>query len=170
MPDLLFVHGAGGFVDDGPLADALARALGRTAVMPEFSSADMSFEAWATPLRAVLTETGSDTVVVAHSFGASILVRVLAEPDSGAIASATVLAMPDWGASGWDVPEYAVTAEPADVALALHHCRDDDVVPVDHLSLNSVVLPSATLHEHPSGGHQFEGCVEAIAALIRPGT
>ncbi|MGU3436614.1 alpha/beta hydrolase [Actinomycetes bacterium M1A6_2h] len=167
MSDLLFIHGAGGFVDDGPLADALARELGRTAVMPEFSDADMSFEAWATPLRAILSETGADTVVVAHSFGASILVRVLAEPDAGPLASATLLAMPDWSVAGWDVPDYAVTTEPVDTVLTLHHCRDDDVVPFDHVALNSAALPSATVHEHPSGGHQFEGCTSAIAAVLR---
>lgn len=40
--------------------------------------------------------------------------------------------------------------------ISLHHCRDDEVVPFEHLALNAARLPSATVVEHQRGGHQFE--------------
>ncbi|WP_202977815.1 hypothetical protein [Nocardioides daphniae] len=55
------------------------------------------------------------------------------------------------------------------MAVALHHCRDDEEVPFDHLALNAARMPSAYVVEHPRGGHQFVGLVETIAeAVARP--
>ncbi|MCG7632664.1 alpha/beta hydrolase [Gordonia McavH-238-E] len=165
---LFFVHGAGGYVDDGPLAEALSAALGATLVMPVFSDDDMSIEAWARPVRDHFAGLGADDLVVAHSFGATVLVHVLAEAAVPAPRPAVLLAMPNWGPDGWDVPQYAFTDTDADAPLsegvALHHCVDDDVVPVEHLDLNTALLPSATVHRHPTGGHQFDGLAELIAA------
>ncbi|WP_194846540.1 hypothetical protein [Mumia zhuanghuii] len=50
------------------------------------------------------------------------------------------------------------------MAVSLDHCRDDEVVPFEHLALNAVRMPSARVVEHPAGGHQFVGLAEAIAA------
>ena len=103
---LFYVHGAGGYVEDGELARALAAAPGLTLVMPRFSDDDMSFDAWAAPVREHLGRLGPDDAVVGHSFGASILLRVLAEGE-WPVRRAALLAMPDWGPEGWDVPDYA---------------------------------------------------------------
>ncbi|MET0196556.1 MAG: alpha/beta hydrolase [Rhodococcus fascians] len=157
MTTLLFVHGAGGFLEDRSMADALAGASGVDVDMPEFSDEDMSFEAWARPLRARLESLDPSDILVAHSFGASVLLRVLAERQWGFHEPATLLAMPDWGVGGWDVPEYAFDGPEPTTSLALHHCRDDEVVPFEHLASNAALLPSARIVEHPSGGHQFHG-------------
>ncbi|OZD39210.1 alpha/beta hydrolase, partial [Rhodococcus sp. 06-1477-1B] len=45
--------------------------------------------------------------------------------------------------------------------------RDDEVVPVSHLAVNSAALPSATVIAYPSGGHQFVRVTETIVADIR---
>ncbi|MGW9265544.1 alpha/beta fold hydrolase [Gordonia terrae] len=161
---LFFVHGAGGYVDDGPLAEALSAALGATLVMPVFSDDDMSIEAWARPVREHLAGLGADDLVVAHSFGATVLVHVLAEAAVPAPRPAVLLAMPNWGPDGWDVPQYVFAGSRTLPRVALHHCVDDDVVPVEHLDLNTALLPSATVHRHPTGGHQFDGLAELIAA------
>lgn len=166
MAKLLFIHGAGGFVEDRVLADELGEALGSAVEMPEFSDEDMSFDGWAVPVRALLAESGIDDILVAHSFGASILVRVLAE-SSQSVTRATLLAMPDWTADGWDVPDYAFLGAEPPVALSFHHCRDDEVVPFDHLALNALQFPTARVREYPSGGHQFDSVVGEIASDIR---
>nr|WP_296771657.1 alpha/beta hydrolase [Rhodococcus sp. (in: high G+C Gram-positive bacteria)] len=166
MARLLFIHGAGGFAEDGVLAHRLGEALGSAVEMPEFSDEDMSFEGWAVPLRSLLAASGGKDILVAHSFGASILVRVLAE-NRHSVTRATLLAMPDWTADGWDVPDYAFLGAEPPVELTLHHCRDDEVVPFDHLALNASRFPAARVREYPSGGHQFDGVVREIASDIR---
>ncbi|MCC8927476.1 alpha/beta fold hydrolase [Rhodococcus sp. I2R] len=162
---LLFFHGAGGYEEDRSLAAGLGAELGARVDMPHFSDEDMSFEAWAAPMRSRLAELGPDDHVIAHSFGASILLRVLSEGGTTPTA-AVLLAMPDWSPDGWDVAEYAFHGPEPDAALTLHHCRDDAVVPFAHLALGSSRLPSALVREYPTGGHQFDGVIGAIAASI----
>lgn len=104
---ILFIHGAGGFTEDRAIADAMGSALGLAVDMPEFSDTNMSFEAWADPVRRLVGQLSSEDIVVAHSFGASILLRVLAEGIPFRPERAFLLAMPDWSPEGWDVEEYA---------------------------------------------------------------
>lgn len=166
MTPMLFLHGAGGFDEDRPLADALGAAVRAEVVYPRLSADDMAYEDWAAPIRTALDDLTAGDHVVAHSFGASILLRVLAETPRAVPQHAALLAMPDWSRNGWDVGDYAFTGPEPRQALTLHHCRDDDVVPVAHLALHASRLPSAVMHEHPTGGHQFEGRVAEIAGDI----
>lgn len=162
---LLFIHGAGGYSDDRPLAEALAAELGVRLEMPELPDDDMSVAAWARPVREALRHPGP-AHVVAHSFGATILVHVLS---SGVRPTpAALLAMPDWSPEGWDIDAYAL-APSSHLHLSLHHCRDDEVVPFSHLALNARRLPSAVVHEHDRGGHQFDGRILALAQDLRRG-
>lgn len=154
---LMFIHGAGGFVEDRAIVDRLDGPV----TMPEFSDDDMTFEAWAVPIREHLNELDAADLVVAHSFGASILLKVLGE-QKYTVSRAVLLAMPDWTPQGWDVAEYAFEGPEPATALALHHCLDDEVVPFDHLQLHARRLPSATFTEHPTGGHQFEMGAEVV--------
>ena len=168
MIRLLFIHGAGGFTDDRPIADGLGDALGLPVDMPEFSSDDMSLQAWADPLRARLSAMGADDLLVAHSFGASILLHVLAEPGYAGPKRAVLLAMPNWGPDGWAIEQYDFAGPPPrDVTMSLHHCADDEEVPIGHLDLNAAMLPGAQLHRHGTGGHQFVGQVGVVAADVR---
>ena len=163
---ILFIHGAGGFTEDRAIADAMGSALGLAVDMPEFSDTDMSFEAWADPVRRLVGQLSSEDIVVAHSFGASILLRVLAEGIPFRPERAFLLAMPDWSPEGWDVEEYAFFGPEPDTSVSLHQCRDDEVVPFEHLALSRRVLPSARFVEHQTGGHQFVGAISAIASDI----
>lgn len=160
-PTVLFVHGAGGFDEDGPLASGLVSHLGADLVMPKLSDTDMSFEGWAAPIRSVLAGLGPDDLVIGHSFGASILVGVLAER-GWAVQGAVLLAMPNWGPEGWDVKDYAFDGPAPPQSLTLHHCVDDAVVPFSHLALNSRALPDARAGAHAEGGHQFEHLTSAL--------
>ena len=161
---LFFIHGAGGYADDGPLAEALAAALDATLDMPRISDDDMSIEAWARPIRERLEGLDADDHVVAHSFGATALMYVFADADV-ASRSAVLLAMPNWGPDGWDIPQYVFPGT-GSLLPSFHHCVDDDVVPVEHLDLNAASLPSAPLHRHPVGGHQFDGLADVVAAEL----
>lgn len=164
---MLFIHGAGGFDADRRIADELAAALDVAVVMPEFSDADMSYDAWATPLRRHLLATGDDDLVVGHSFGASVLLQVLADHPEAAPAQVVLLAMPDWSENGWGVSDYAFHGPQPQMPITLHHCRDDEEVPFEHLALHAARLPSARVVAHDAGGHQFVGTTTAVATDIR---
>lgn len=161
---LRFIHGAGGYFDDRELAGGLGEAVGAAVDMPHIPEDDMSFEAWASPVRRMIAAMSSEDLLIAHSFGASVLLRVLAEEPRPVPASAVLLAMPDWGPRGGDIAEYAFDGPEPVQSISLHHCRDDDVVPIRHLALNAALLPSARVHEYPSGGHQFNGLAATIVA------
>lgn len=161
---LLFLHGAGGVDDDAPLAQALAWALGTDLAMPPLPESDMSFPTWAAPIREAIAQVTPTDVVIAHSFAGSILLKVVAETP---LDRATLLGVPDWGPAGWDVEEYRFHGPEPTTALSLHHCRDDAVVPFEHLARLSAQLPSAQVHTYDTGGHQFEGRLEEIAATTR---
>ena len=161
---LLFLHGAGGVDDDAPLAQALAWALRTDLAMPALPESDMSFPAWSAPIREAITQVSAADVVIAHSFAGSILLKVLADT---ALDRATLLGVPDWGPEGWDVEDYRFSGPEPATALSLHHCRDDAVVPFEHLARLSAHLPSARVHTYDTGGHQFNGHLEDIAAAAR---
>ena len=163
---LLFLHGAGGFETDRALADALGAALDCPAHLPHLPDDDMTVAAWAAAVRAELDRIADDDLVAAHSFGATILLHVLAENPPRPVR-ASLLATPDWSPAGWDVAQYAFTGPEPGAALTLHHCRDDPEVPFDHLARNRAVLPTATVREYPSGGHQFDGLAGRVAADLR---
>lgn len=166
---LLFVHGAGGQVEDRALADALGAAVAAEVDMPLLPDDDMSYEGWAVPVRQALARAGRGDLVVGHSFGASVLLRVLGEEGTVLPSRAVLLAMPDWTPDGWDVADYAFLAPEPAVPLSLHHCRDDEIVPHVHLELHARRLPSAATHLHGRGGHQFEGLSGVIARDLTDG-
>src|SRR5690606_21029495 len=114
------------------------------------------------PVRRHLAQLDSRDVVIGHSFGATILQWVLPE-QAWAPRRVLLLAMPDWSPAGWDVEQYVHRGHEPEMEVSLHHCRDDEVVPFDHLALNAARMPSARVIEHPSGGHQFDGLVETIS-------
>jgi len=167
---LLFVHGAGGFIEDQPLAQRLGAALGVPVELPRLPDDDMSVGAWTGPVRDIVSSLGAHDLVIAHSFGATILLHVLGDLAPVAPPRVALLAMPDWSPQGWDIADYDLPARETTAALTLHHCRDDEVVPFTHLALNAARLPTARVREHQVGGHQFEGLAGTIAAeLFGPG-
>ena len=159
---VLLIHGAGGFADDQAIADGLRTHLRAAVDMPRLPEDDMSVEAWAGVVRRRLAGLDADGVVVGHSFGATIAEWVLAE-QRWRPERALLLAAPDWSPEGWDVPAYVHRGPEPGLDISLHHCRDDEVVPFDHLALNAARMSSARVCEHRSGGHQFDGALEAVA-------
>lgn len=165
---LLFLHGAGGFEEDRVIADALVHDLGLASDLryPHLPDEDMSAEAWSAPLRGPVSRLAPSDVVVGHSFGGSLLLKALVEGLSCA-APVVLLSIPDWGPDGWDVADYVVPAGDPGVDLTVLHCRDDDVVPVEHHDRYATAFPAAHTQVLESGGHQFVGGVPRIAATVR---
>lgn len=158
--EILFVHGAGGWTDDQPLAAELRKVPGAEVSAPRFPDEDMSAAAWLRELDRQLRSLGPEPVIVGHSFGASMaLLHCAGTASKHRSRGLVLLAMPFWGSEGWQA-EYSLPTDaelPADLPLLLHHCRDDDVVPVEHVDRHASRLPHALIRLHERGGHQFQG-------------
>jgi predicted alpha/beta hydrolase family esterase len=166
---ILVLHGAGGYADDQAIATTLSATVGDEIRMPDLGERDMSHATWSATIAAHLAPDVD--IVVGHSFGGSSVLKLLTESRVHVhLHRLVLLAVPDWSPDGWDVAEYALPDD-ADrrldprLGIELHHCLDDEVVPVDHVDLLARRLPRATVVRHPQGGHRFVG--PALDAVIR---
>ena len=97
-------------------------------------------------------------VLVGHSFGASVLLKYLAEAaPRPAFAGVFLIATPFWGP---DFPEFALPADFADrlrdvSPLYLYHSRDDPEIPFEHLERYRRALPHAIVRALDGRGHEF---------------
>ena len=167
--EVLFLHGAGGWNDDQPIAEELRSRLRVPVTMPRFSNDEMTAAAWLAGIDEALDPLGPETVIVGHSFGASMaLLRLAAAPPETLPRGMVLLATPFWGSEGWQ-GGYALPAGftiPRGLPVFLHHCRDDDTVPFEHLDRYETLLPGAVIRRHESGGHQFEDRMNAVAGDV----
>jgi uncharacterized protein len=110
-------------------------------------------------------------ILVGHSFGASVLLKYLAETvRRPAFAGLFLIATPFWGP---DFPEFALPPDfgkrLADLSpITLYHSRDDAEVPFEHLERYRRALPHATVGVLDDRGHEFnQAQFPELAADIR---
>lgn len=179
MHHVLFIQGAGAgaYEEDARLADSLRQALGssyeiRYPRMP--NEDDAPYAQWVERIERELAEMRGPVVVVAHSVGASVLLKYLSAGAAKAgIAGAFFIANPFWGGEGWRYEGWEELASSPPLRLGeefpvfLYHCRDDEVVPFEHLALYARMLPRATVRALDSGGHQLNDDLSVVAADVR---
>src|SRR6185503_18525481 len=150
---ILVIHGAGkprrrrGKVYWEPLlGDALGR--GYRVLAPRMPRPEQpQYWTWARRIDALIGSTRKP-ILVGHSFGASVLLKYLAETvRRPALAGLFLVATPFWGA---DFPEFALPpdfgARLRDLSpVYLYHSRDDAEVPFEHLARLSRALPHAVV-------------------------
>ena len=175
---VLFIQGAGqeAYEEDEKLVANLRDALGtRYEVtyprMPDDDS--FGYESWKKKLGEDLsTIKGDTTILVGHSFGASVLLKYLSEEKvEQSIAGSFLIATPYWSAEAWQA-EYALRETfapnlPEALALFFYHSRDDDIVPFEHLELYREKLPQAAFCEFEGRGHQFKHDLAEVARDIK---
>ena len=161
---VLVIHGAGeprlrgGRVYWEPL---LGDALGpgyevRAPRMP--APEDPHHTAWADRIARLVSEVAAP-IIVGHSFGASTLLKFLAQASPRpAFRGLFLVATPFWG-SGF--PEYALTPEELNrlrsvSPVTLYHSRDDEDVEFSHLQRFQQALPQATFRALDGRGHEFD--------------
>ena len=178
---VLFIQGGGegAHAADAALAESLQRALGpdytvRFPRMP--GEADPKLAAWKRKLATELSHGRGDLVLVAHSMGGAILLNYLAEKSDMLrhmpVAGLFLLAVPAWDGEKWNFDELKLPADIEDKLadipqIFFYQCRDDKVVPFDHLALHAEQLPNATVREIDHGGHQFGEDLSEVAEDIR---
>jgi predicted alpha/beta hydrolase family esterase len=173
---ILFIQGAGqgAYEEDKVLAMSLKQALGpeyelHYPAMPDEDNAP--YEQWKQQIERELAAMHGAIILVGHSVGASVLVKVLSEMEVSA-AGVFLIAAPFWGGDGWQYEGYEELMLPKGFAtklpktVFLYHCRDDEVVPFDHLRLYAEVIPQATVRALDTGGHQLNNDLSEVAADI----
>jgi len=178
---VLFIQGAGkgAYEADKKLAASLRKALGTgyelhyPAMLDEDNA---SYEQWKQQIEKELAAIQGSIILVGHSVGASVIMKCMSETEvKKPIAGIFLIAAPFWGGNGWQyegyeklaLPKGVAARLPKDVPIFLYQCRDDEVVPFDHLALYAQVLPQAAVKELDAGGHQLNNDLSEVARDIK---
>lgn len=174
---VLFIQGGGngGYEADMKLVVSLRKELGvgYDVKYPELKSEALSDFGWPRQIANEIAAMNDNFSLVAHSVGASMLLKYLSENHvTKKIAGIFLIATPFWqGDEDWktalklrdDFPSHL----PKDAPIFMYHAKDDDEVPFTDLSIYAAKLPHATIVEIPSGGHQLNNDLSVVARDIR---
>jgi predicted alpha/beta hydrolase family esterase len=175
---LLFVQGGGkGTHDewDNKLVASLGQQLGddyeiHYPRMP--SEDDPSYARWKPALEGALGTLRDGAIVVGHSVGATILVKVLAEPSSARRLGAILLiAAPFIGEGGWSASDLQFPPDlgarlAQGVPIHFFHGLEDQDVPPSHIELYARAVPQARIHRLPGRDHQLNDDLSEVAAAL----
>jgi predicted alpha/beta hydrolase family esterase len=176
--ELLFVQGAGKDVHDewdDKLVDSLKHELGdefdiRYPRMPH--EGDPSYASWKPTLEEHLGKLRDGAVLVGHSVGATILVRLLAEQAPIPRLSGIFLVAPPFpGEGGWAMNDVQFSSElgrllPRGVPTHFFHGLEDGIVPPSHVGLYARAVPQAGIHRLPGRDHQLDDDLKEVATAI----
>jgi predicted alpha/beta hydrolase family esterase len=176
--ELLFVQGGGKGVHDewdSKLVESLRRELGqdyeiRYPRMP--GEDDPRYAPWKTALERVFGTLRGGAILVGHSVGGTILVKVLAEQSSARKFGAIFLiAAPFVGDGGWSADDLQFPPDlgarlPKGVPIHLYHGLEDEVAPPSHVDLYARALPQARIHRLQGRDHQLNNDLKEVAAAI----
>jgi predicted alpha/beta hydrolase family esterase len=142
--------------------------------MPDEDNAP--YEQWKQHIEKELAAMQEPIMLIGHSVGASVIMKYLSEMEGKKpIVGIFLIAAPFWGGDGWryegyeelELPQGIAAKLPKDIAIFLYHCRDDEIVPFDHLALYAQVLPQATVRQLDEGGHQLNNDLSAVAKDVK---
>ena len=114
-----------------------------------------------------------EIILAGHFLGASMLLKYLSENEvKKNIARIFLIVTPFWSGNekwkqGLKLQENFAEKLPGNIPIFLYHCRDDEEVPIEHLSLYRQKLPQATVREITSGGHQLNNDLTIVARDIK---
>jgi pimeloyl-ACP methyl ester carboxylesterase len=175
---VLFVQGGGeGTYDewDSKLVDSLRRELGEAYEiqyprMPRED--DPSYARWKPALETALEALQDGAVLVGHSLGGTILLKLLAERTSGRkLGAIFLLAAPFVGKGGWTADGLQLPPDlggclPGGIPVHFFHGLKDETAPPSHLDLYARAVPQARLHRLRGRDHQLNDDLKEVAAAI----
>jgi predicted alpha/beta hydrolase family esterase len=176
--DLLFVQGGGANVHDdwdSHLVESLSSALGtnyeiRYPRMP--GEGEPSYSTWKPALQRELTALDDGAILVGHSLGATVLVSLLAEPQSDReFGGIFLISAPFLGDGGWpsddlEMPEDLGARLPSRVPVHFYYGLTDETVPPSHADLYARAVPQAQVHRLPDRDHQLNNDLREVAMAI----
>ncbi|GHB65913.1 RBBP9/YdeN family alpha/beta hydrolase [Persicitalea jodogahamensis] len=171
---LLFIQGGGddGYEADKALVNSLRESLGNQyeihyPAMPSDESApDFG---WLQQIDSEVSENEDGVILVAHSLGASMLLKYISEyPVIKKIKGIFLIATPHWSGdeewqAGLKLKKDFAKKLPDKVPLYLYHSRDDEEVSFAYLDYYKQNLNQATFREIKSGGHQLNNDLTIVA-------
>jgi predicted alpha/beta hydrolase family esterase len=175
---ILFVQGAGEGVHDGwdsKLVASLRHELGNefNIQYPRMPNEDdPSYELWKSALEGEFSKLPDGAILVGHSVGGAILVRMLAAqaavPRLYAIIS---IASPFLGNGGWSVDDVQFPPDlgarlPQGAQIHFFHGLDDKIVPASHAELYERAVPQARVHRLPGRDHQLNNNLSEVATVV----
>ncbi len=175
---LLFVQGGGKGVHDewdSKLVASLQRELGQDYEIhyPRMPSEDNpSYALWKTALEKVFGTLRNGAILVGHSVGGTILLKVLSEqPSARGFGAFFLIATPFVGDGGWSADDLqfppALGAHlPKGVPVHFYHGLQDEVAPPAHLELYARAVPQARVHRLPGRDHQLNNDLSEVAAGV----
>ena len=175
---LLFVQGGGkGTYDewDNKLVESLRRELGQDYEIhyPRMPNEDdPSYPLWKATLERELGTLQDGAILVGHSVGGTILLKVLAEQSSAReLGAIFLIAAPFVGDGGWSADDLQLTPDlgaclPEGVPIHFYHGLEDEVAPPSHIELYARAVPQARVHRLPGRDHQLNNDLREVAAAI----
>jgi hypothetical protein len=178
VKQLLFIQGGGdgGYQEDAKLVASLRTLLGANYEVhyPRINSDETLPDfGWVQQIDKEINAIVNEVILVAHSLGASMLLKCLSANEvRKQISGIFLISAPFWsGDENWvqglKLDEEFADKLPEKVPIFLYHCRDDEEVPFKHLALYRQKLPYAMIREIESGGHQLNNDLSLIVDDIK---
>lgn len=176
---VLFIQGGGGESDyqaDLKLVSSLQENLGGGYILhyPLFNDDDVLPDyGRVKQIEAEIHKLKGDIIVVAHSLGASMLLKCLSERViKKNMVGIFLISTPFWSGNenwvqGLKLQNGFNNRLSRTTPLFFYHCRDDEEVPFTHLKYYKQHLPWATICELTSGGHQLNNDLSLVAMDIK---
>lgn len=174
---ILFIQGGGdnGYEADANMVASLKKELGEEykIIYPQMPSDDTPDFGWLKQIGKEIDKLNDDLILVAHSLGASMLLKYLSENKvSKRISGMFLIATPHWSGKekwvqGLKLQNDFADNLPKNIPVFFYHCRDDEEVPFDHLTFYKRNIPDATFHEIEIGGHLLNNDLEVVAKDIK---
>ena len=175
---LLFIQGGGnnGYETDQALVASLQKELGPAyeIIYPKIQNDETAADfGWVQQIAGNIATMKEDFVLLGHSFGASMILKLFSEQVIvKEIAGIFLLSTPFWtGDAAWikglKLQENFAEKLPKNIPVFFYHCQDDDEVPFAHLSLYKEKLTGAIFREIVLGGHQLDNHLTLVAQDIK---
>jgi len=175
---ILFIQGGGdnGYDADTAMVDSLKQALGDEyeVIYPKLQADESASDfGWPRQIGEKISDIKGDVILVAHSVGASVLLKYLSEEKvEKKIIGIFLLATPYWAGDedwkkGLKLRDDFAGKLPEQVPIFLYHNMDDEEVPIENLSTYAKKMPQAAVHRLTKGGHQFNNDLHFLAKDIK---
>jgi len=176
--DLLFVQGGGKGAHqewDSKLVASLRLQLGdgyeiHYPRMPNEN--EPSYASWKPKLESSIENLSNGAILVAHSIGATILLKVLTELETDRqLGAIFLLSAPFVGDGGWSADELQFPADlgarlPRGVPIHFYHGLEDEVAPPSHVDLYARAVPQAHVQRLKGRDHQLNNDLSEVAKAI----
>ena len=133
---------------------------------------DPSYTLWKKTLERVFGTLRDGAILVGHSVGGTILIKVLSEQLSAREFGAIFLiATPFVGDGGWSADDLQLPPDlgarlPKLIPIHFYHGLEDEVAPPAHIELYARAVSQARVHRLPGRDHQLNNDLKEVAAEI----